>query len=604
MRSFPAQPAYTFGIRTAIKSIMTANPSIVVPLVLDQAADQQALLSIYLPNMRQRFKSEINRLTSGGMRQLIAQKRGNEPQAAEMSFPLTYLYAWHWLRHNVPEDYRARVLAAFKAPERQFLMQLVLNAPTPQAFIEGYIAHWLNAAPGGPAQQAQLRQLLARHGDDPKRLADHLLGIWESLGQFSRSYKVAYGELAREERERYGDMLGEADLERLALVDKLADPNPGQKRMAKAGIIPAMGCPQTCRHCMFIWRPLKPTDPDPEKVYRMVDSIADNVLYTGGDLTKHLDAFYDGIRAMRNVTTFAILLNGDFANDPATTDQVIGGMAAAIKGRPKHWPKARVLLQISFDEFHQEVIVDKQGRLRERIPVSKVANIVECAPEYAEQVQLALLHKQTGLNFSMDVLQKGVFARLANELGARGHQVQVLSTAPSARLKTNPVTGQQGKVLKDASFVLAKYPDAPILLTSSTIDGYGRAAEMEEGETVKERELLQQVLTQGPPPGESFDIDLMFWFNGWATLFNAVHMCLGDLYKDGLETILARQRKDPLSHALHRFDRRLLELYAEVRNDLQAKLEAATGPHHLFHTLTEEGEVRLHMTRRLIELDC
>ena len=579
---------------------MPASPSIVVPLVLDQQADQQVLLGIYLANMRQRFKSEVNRLTSGGMRQLI----GDSPQAAEMSFPLTYLYAWHWLRHNVAEAYREQVLAAFKAPERLFLMRLLVDAQAPRSFIDGYITHWLQAPPGGPAQQVQLRQMLAMHGDDPERLAENLLVTWNSLGLFAQTYKEAYGDLAREERERYGDMLGDADLERLALVDELPDPNPGQRRMAKAGIIPAMGCPQTCRHCMFIWRPLKPTDPDPDKVYGMVDSITDNVLFTGGDLSKHLDAFINGIRAMRHVTTFAILLNGDFANELETTERVIGEMAAAIRGRPEHWPQARVLLQISFDEFHQEVIVDKKGLLRERIPVTKIANIVECAPRYADQVQLALLHKQTGLNFSMDVLHKGVFARLVNELGSRGHQVQVLSTAPSVRLKTNPVTGRQGKVLKDASFVLSKYPDAPILMTSSTIDGYGRAAEMEVGETVKERELLQQVLQQGPPPGESFDIDLMFWFNGWTTLFNAVHICLGDLYKDGLDRILARQRKDPLSQALNRFDRRLLELYAEVRGDLQQKLEAATGPHHLFHTLTEEGEVRLHMTRRLIEMDA
>ena len=156
---------------------------------------------------------------------------------------------------------------------------------------------------------------------------------------------------------------------------------------------------------------------------------------------------------MRHVTTFAILLNGDFADDPQTTEEVIGRMAAAIDGRPSHWPRARVLLQISFDEFHQEVIVDKQGRLKERIPVAKIANIVETAPRHAKQIQLALLHKQTGLNFSMDVLQKGVFARLVNELRDRGHQVRILSTGPSARLKTNPATGERGKILKDASFV-------------------------------------------------------------------------------------------------------------------------------------------------------
>lgn len=88
---------------------------------------------------------------------------------------------------------------------------------------------------------------------------------------------------------------------------------------------------------------------------------------------------------------------------------------------------------------------------------------------------------------------------------------------------------------------------------------------------------------------------------GGATLFNAVHVCLGHLDEDGAGWILARQRKDLPSHALHRFDTQLLDLYAEVRPDLEQRIEQATGPHHLFHMLTEEPQVRLHMTRRLID---
>ena len=575
---------------------MSAVVSSIQPLY----ASQQQLLEIYLPRMRQRFKSEVNRLTSGAMAELLQDR----PDAAQLTFPLSYLYAFHWMQHNVHGDYREQVLATFQAPARRWLMDLLLLDDA-EGFIRGYIDHWLQAGPGGPAQQQQLLSLLAGQDGEVERLVAYIQQVWDGLGLFDKDYKTAYGELARTERERYGDMLSEPDLERLALVDELPDPGfKGSKpRLAKAGIIPAMGCPQTCRHCMFIWRPLKPTDADPELVYRIVDELADNVLFTGGDLTKHMDAFYNGIRAMRHVTTFAILLNGDFADDKAVTEQVIKGMADAIKGRPGHWPKAKVLLQISFDEFHQEVIVDKHGKLKERIPAAKIANIVETAPRYAEQVQLALLHKQTSLNFSMDVLHKGVFARLANELGERGHQVQVLSTAPSARLKRNPQAPDRlAPLLKDASFVLARYPDVPILMTSSTIDGYGRAELLEDGETVKEKELLAEVLEKGPAAGERFDIDLMFWFNGWATLFNAVHICLGDLYKDGVDKILARQRKDPLSHALNVFDPRIPQLYAEVRDDLDALIHKATGPHHLFHMLSEESDVRLHMTRRLIEL--
>jgi hypothetical protein len=304
---------------------------------------------------------------------------------------------------------------------------------------------------------------------------------------------------------------------------------------------------------------------------------------------------------MPHIRNFAILLNGDFASDMPTTLQTLKAMADAIRSRSPSWVQAKVLLQISFDEFHQEVHVNRKGLLEERIPVAKIANIVEAAPRFSKQVQLALLHKQTALNFSMDVLHKGVFARLVNELGERGHRVRVLSSGPSSRLKRNPVSpGKLAPVLKDASFVLAKYPDRPILMTSSTIDGYGRAELLDEGETLKEKELLNDVLA-GRETGERFDIDLMFWFNGWVTLFNAVHICLGNLDEDGPERIVARLRKDPLSHALNCFNTELLDFYAEVRPDLEQRIEQATGPHHLFHMLTEDPAVRLHMTQRLIE---
>jgi hypothetical protein len=558
--------------------------------------NQEDLLAIYLPRMRQRFKTEVNRLTGGAMRQLLK----GHADADDLAFLMSYLCAWQWLQRNVHENYRARVLAAFRNPAQQFLMQLLLSE-TAEDFIRGYISHWTTQQDGGPVQQQQLLRLLASANKDPLQLADRIMATWKTPGLFKKETKLAYADLARNERERYGTMLGTEDRERLKLVDELPDPAPGKMEFAKLGLIPGMGCPQTCRHCMFIWRPPKPKQSDPEKIYQLVDGMTDSVLFTGGDLTNHLDHFYNAIRSLQHVRHFAILLNGDFATDMPTTLQTLKAMADAVKSRPASWAEAKVLLQISFDEFHQEVHVNRKGMLEERIPVAKIANIVEAAPRFCKQIQLALLHKQTALNFSMDVLHKGVFARLVKELGKRGHQVRMLSSAPSSRLKRNPATGGElAPILKDVSFVLTRHPDVPVLMTSSTIDGYGRAELLDEGETVKEKELLAQVLA-GKETGEYFDIDLMFWFNGWATLFNAVHVCLGNLDEDGADRILSRLRKDPLSHALQRFDTQLLDLYAEVRPDLEQRIELATGPHHLFHMLTEDPQVRLHMTRRLID---
>lgn len=562
------------------------------------AADQAALLPVYINSLRERFKNEVNRLTTGGAMRNMLQERS---EAEILSFPLSYLYAWHWLRHNVHDRYRAQVLETFRGPRFSFLMDLLLS-DSAEDFVRGYARHWQSEG-AGQKQWQEFQQLLAARNGEVEQLINDILMIWASLELFTETYMVQFKQVARDERNRYEGMLGAEDRERLALVDALPDieKSAANVQYSKLGIIPAMGCPQTCRHCMFTWRPPRGKQEDPDYVYQLVDQHTDSVLFTGGDLTRQLDYFYAAIRKMPHVKNFAILLNGDFADSIQIARDIMGKMADAIKSRLKKWAPAKVLLQISFDEFHQEVYADKQGLLAERIPVSKIANIVECYPRFADQIQLALLHKQTGLNFSQDVLHKGVFARLVQELGRRGHQVQVLDMQASPRMKRNPKSpAQLQPVLKDATFVLDKHPQSPILLTSSTIDGYGRAALLEEWETVKEKDLLHQVLSEGAPAAERFDVDMMLWFNGWVTLFNAVHICLGDLYQDGMPTIISRQRKDPLLRALHVFDRRLLEFYAEIRDDLPDKIEAATGPHHLFHALTEEAPVRLHMTRRLL----
>ncbi|HFD81256.1 MAG TPA: radical SAM protein [Gammaproteobacteria bacterium] len=561
---------------------------------------EQDVRQAFLATMRQRFKSEINRLTRGDMRAMLEAAGSPSPEAEALAFLLSYVYAWHWLQDNLHPAYRAEVLAAFSRGPQAFLMDLLLNSTGSREFIRSYIDHWQGHAGEAPLQGRQLLALL-QDKRDAGALTDFIEARWKALGLFDHDLSVAYRDLARQERERYREMLGPEDRQRLALVDRL----PGGKLPAtfdKLGLIPAMGCPQTCRHCMFIFRPLVKNAGDPRQLFRMVDELTRSVLFTGGDLSGHLEHFYDAIGSMRHVSTFAILLNGDFADSANATREVMGKMAAAIRRRPPSWRKAQVMLQISFDEFHQEVVVDRNGRLKERIPITKIAHIIETAPKYRNEIQLCLVHKQGPLNFSNDLFHKGVFARLAKELGRRGHRIRVLSTAPSSRLKRNPQDpARPAALIKDASFVLERYPEAPVMLTSSTIDAYGRASAMGLHETVNERDLLQQMLAGKGTGGETFDKDLMLWFNGWATLFSAVHLCLGNVFEDGMEVIRRRQARDPLSNALHRFDLRLLAFYRERKGDLDEIIATSTSPHHLFHTITRAADMRLHMTRRLLE---
>jgi hypothetical protein len=576
-------------------TVQSGRPSSKIQ-ISDEAQEEVRLA--YLKSQRQRFKAEINRLTRGDMQQMLELKMPAE-QAVQLGFLMSYVYAWYWLRQNVNAHFQVDVLASFAKGTQAFLIDMLLSNDTAERFISAYIKYW-KSYQGTPQLQQQNCLILLRDKAGEQQLISHIETLWQSLGLFEKSFAKGYKDLAKQEKDRYADMLGAEDRQRLALVDQLPD-TAVLAPFAKLGIIPAMGCPQTCRHCMFIFRPLMKNTDDPAALYQMIDELTTSVLFSGGDLSKQLDHFYHAIASMRNVTTFAILLNGDFADSRDVTESILAKMAAAIRQRSISWPRAKVMLQISFDEFHQEVVVDKKGNLNERIPVTKIANIVEAAPKFSDEIQLCLLHKQVHLNFSMELFQQGVFARLVNELARRGHQLQILSSAPSSRLKRNPLQPETpAQLIKDATFVLTKYPNAYMLLTSTTIDAYGRANMMELHEAVNERDLLKQMLAGNGTDAETFDKDLMFWFTGWATLFSAVHMCLGNVFEDGLETIRQRQLKDPLSNALHRFDLCLLDYYRELNDDLDDIIEHSTSPHHLFHTITEDSVMRLHMTKRLI----
>jgi len=578
-------------------TVQSGRPSSKIAISDDAQAEVRLA---YLSSQRQRFKTEINRLTRGDMLLLLQNKTSAGESANQLSFLMSYVYAWCWLQQNVNADFQAEVLTTFTKGSQDFLIEMLLNSSSVSEFIDVYINYWVTFQGPAQVQQQHCLDLLQQKGG-VQSLSEYVESLWTSLDLFEQSFKIGYKDLAKQEKDRYADMLGAEDMARLALVDAL----PDKETLApfdKLGIIPAMGCPQTCRHCMFIFRPLMKNKDDPAPLYQMIDELTTSVLFTGGDLTKQLDHFYTAISSMKNVITFAILLNGDFADSRDVTNRIMGKMAAAIRQRPIIWPKAKVMLQISFDEFHQEVVVDRKGNLNERIPVTKIANIIEAAPKFGDEIQVCLLHKQVHLNFSMELFKKGVFARLVNELGRRGHQVQVLSSAPSSRLKRNPLDPETpAPLIKDATFILSEYPDVHMLLTSTTIDAYGRANMMELCEAVNERDLLKQMLAGEGTGGETFDKDLMFWFNGWATLFSAVHVCLGNVFEDGMETIRKRQIKDPLSNALNCFDLRLLDFYREKQNDFDEIIERSTSPHHLFHTITEDSSMRLHMTKRLID---
>lgn len=505
------------------------------------------------------------------------------------------LFAFAWLRQEIHPEYRRDILAISRNPEHAWLTDLLARSENPEQFVSGFFHHWHHNAPDHPKTEA-LRAWNLQH---PRHPHTAILTAWQQMTPFSGTLQEEVRRLQRQQKEIALEVGNALDRQRMALVDALPTPKT-LPPWSKAGFIPRMACSQSCRHCMFIWRDPMKQSLDPTPLFQWIDGQTRSILFTGGELHNQLPLFHQAIREMKRVKSFAILLNGASASSPEEATRIFAALEEARTHRPRHAVPAEIVLQISFDEFHQEILANRDGSLRERIPVAHIAHLILASVSFP-RIRLVLLHKQNRLNFSRSLLEQGVVARLIRELRERGESLQPVRYALSPRLKSDPVHADRSSpVIRDALFALASHPDHPIHFMSSTIDAYGRAALLDPSEYLHERALLRTLLDRSAPLEERFDTDPMIRGDGVVTCFAASHLWLGDLREESRQTIQARLVKDPLLRALERFDLRVLRFYQEIAQDLERQVEQATGPHHLFHRLTERAEMRLHLTQRVL----
>jgi hypothetical protein len=509
------------------------------------------------------------------------------------------LYLYNWLQREIQPPHKIAVLSLVTPKLTDGLIDLLTTTWDNAEYLQALIAYWLTQKQSLQRKES-CEKLLAVHGGDISLAVAEILAAWQKLDLFLLPQKEAFRQIQELQKKRGAEVGGEFDKKRVAIVDTLPDRFSQATLFPKIGIIPHMGCSKNCRHCMFIWRQPIKNRADPGQLFKQINNKTGSVLFTGGDLDKHMGEFYRAITEMGDITVFAILLNGAFAKTLKEAESRFLEIREALKKRKGSFKPANVILQISFDEYHQEIISDEHGELKERIPVVNIANLVATSLKFPD-IQLVLLHKQNRLNFSDNLVKVGIFARLNKSLTAMGHAVTSIDWHTSPRTKADPANpAHKGGVIRDVIFNLQGFPDQPIHMMSSTIDAYGRAALLDPSEYIDERDYLEQILANGPPDNEEFDIDPMVWYDGSVTLFSASHLWIGNLVEER-ELVFARYKKDPLLNALRVFDKSLLAYYAEVANDLETLMKQATGPHYLFHQLTRSSAMRLHLTKRLVE---
>ncbi|GAB0056909.1 hypothetical protein SIID45300_01224 [Candidatus Magnetaquicoccaceae bacterium FCR-1] len=541
------------------------------------------------PDLKQAF------LSRNQTRFVEAVNRFNRTHDAGPAGIFAALFAQQWLEREIHPAWRGAVLAVSRNPEHQWLARLLAESSSPSALVAAFLDHWTQQPVENPKAQA-IAAWRAAHPADPQGA---VLDDWRALGIVHTPLQQRIRHIQLAQKETSQEMGGSADRERIARIDTLPTPDD-LPPWSKVGFIPRMACSQSCRHCQFVWRDPMKNLPDPMPTLHWIDQTTQSLLFTGGELHDQLPLFERTIRELPHIRAFAILLNGATTTTLEEAESIFHALDEARRVRPKQSAPPEVILQVSFDEYHQEILVNRDGTLHERIPVANIANLLQIAPRHPK-IRLVLLHKQTRLNLSGAILEKGVIARLQQELLARGLTLHPLRHAVSPRHKQDPVDPTRTMpVIRDLMFVLSSHPEQPIHLMSSTIDAFGRASLLDRSEFIQERGLLNDLLQHGQTHGERFDIDPMIRADGIVTCFGATHLWMGDLSREPRETVRARFVKDPLLAALARFDRRLIDLHREIATDTDRILATASGPHHVFHQLTETADARRHLTQRLL----
>ena len=406
------------------------------------------------------------------------------------------------------------------------------------------------------------------------------------------------GALERKRRRLVADFAGS-----VTLLNKL--PFRDDKKGVYA---PGFKCDIACRHCLLVDRGLTRHVSREErfaKLQELLDrydrekkvivQLDGEIIGTPGEVEILLYVLRHSTKPVSFVT------NVSWASTPQAARGLCSKLLAEVSKNPYLATVSHpIYIQLSFDDFHQEIVADEQGRLRRQVDIENIANAIQIIVEEYQQLRCALISLRTaGL------------AMLTDELGAALDRRGYILTPLFHRL--DPITGS---------------PIAKVQMRFH--DGVTRE------DTEKEYYILKNKTTGKKVTNFSFAVVKSFMFRtGWAELledFEYIHACartenflfnapctamdgnvvissmflrvwsIGNIYDESLDEIIARAKSDPLVWMLAGQRRELIEFAREVEPELTEGLEAAGYSYdemavRIFH----EPALRLYITQRFIQ---
>ncbi|MFH1791904.1 MAG: hypothetical protein ABH885_08005, partial [Candidatus Omnitrophota bacterium] len=200
----------------------------------------------------------------------------------------------------------------------------------------------------------------------------------------------------------------EAERKKLVItyLDSVKAPERVPFRFETLGVSPTYACGRNCRHCQIVRppgaRPALSSADERHRIYDEAISYATEekpqlfVISGGEPIGKALDDVCYILRHSGPVYEYlpkksavAVTTNAFFAKDMDETERVLKKLHDAFKEATGGGKKLSI--QVSMDSFHQEVLLAKDGSLKERIPIANIVNVMQCVREKFPDIHVRLI---------------------------------------------------------------------------------------------------------------------------------------------------------------------------------------------------------------------
>ncbi|MHC4122290.1 MAG: radical SAM protein [Planctomycetota bacterium] len=446
--------------------------------------------------------------------------------------------------------------------------------------------------------------------------ADKVKEVLKAYNLTAESKKERLHNLVRRHNIARKEMHGNIERERRGLIKEFTEyvKVSYQEEFAREGIAvyaPTFRCNLNCRHCQIVNRGMK-RRVDTDKLQEYIDWCVKSgkvlLHITGGEIFKDGKAKEDVLYILRNSPiTVSFNTNGFWALGLDETRAMIDKIWTAVMDNPYLSEREDpLIMQVSMDEFHQEVIVDKDGFLKEYIDMENIVNVLQVLVEGYPNIVFRVSAERTP---SAELLKNELALELKRrDYGLFAANLVIEGEGVKDEVEIRHADGSITTDNMEDFFALKKkgsneYSKNKLSIFKDFVIKTGWAELLEDFEYIRYHGTLEKLFGDEQYALETFR-GVGLSSDGGITVASGLFQriwSMGNVYEESIDSIIERCDSDILIWAFKRDLTMLSAIAQEVEPDIFERIKHLGHAQPAVGRILESSAMRLYLTQRLIQ---